>query len=71
MRNDQIKDLLSNSNLQNPIIIRTRYGFTKFWDEKGINFLSWGKNWVDSQPSPIDLETAAQLIQKSKLGIQS
>jgi hypothetical protein len=69
MKYEKIKDLLSNSNFQNPVIIKTKYGFTKLWEDKGINSLSWGKNWVDTKPFTIDMEVAAELVFKSRLGI--
>jgi hypothetical protein len=63
----KIKQILEGSNYNTPVIIRTKYGFTKFWKEKEIKFLSWGKNWTDKNPSSIDIDSAADLVLKSMI----
>jgi hypothetical protein len=69
MKNKEIKEVLNKSNLRNPVIIRTKYGFTKFWKEKEIHTLSWGKNWSDKNPSIMDLDSAAEFVLNSSWGI--
>jgi hypothetical protein len=64
-----ITDLLNNSTYSNPVIVKNKYGFTKFWKDKGINFLSWGKNWIDREPSTIDIDSAAEIVLKCKIGM--
>jgi hypothetical protein len=69
MKNKEIREILNKSSLRNPVIIRTKYGFTKFWKENDIQCLSWGKNWSDKNPSMLDLDSAADIVLNSSWGI--
>jgi hypothetical protein len=70
MTEKRIANLLENSAYNNPVIIKNKYGYTKFWKEKGIKFICWGKNWIDKEPTTIESDVAIEIILKSRLGIK-
>ena len=65
MKENSIKKILEESNFNKPVIVRTKYGFTKFWKEDDIKHLSWGKNWNEKHPVSIDLDSAVDFVSNS------
>lgn len=66
MLKTKIKNILEKSNFKNPLIISTKFGFTKFWKDEEIFYSSMGENWNDKTSLTIDIDTAVEMIAKSK-----
>jgi hypothetical protein len=65
-QNNKIKQLIEESVFNNPLIIKTKYGFTKIWKDEEIHYSSWGKNWTDKTPTSADIDFVIKMIAKSK-----